>query len=690
MGKVRFDRLLAGTALAVVFAVSMPAAFAGPETEQAIEAKVPVPEPADVKPITPADVDNTGSTPVVAQPPAAAPAPAATPAPAPAPAPEVTQAPPAATPAPAAAPTQAVQSKPAEAKPVVEAAAPATDAVTDKIRELITAKGDRSFLKHADKAGAEAYYSAHKFAPLWVTDAGPTERGKAAVAYLKTIDTEGLDPADYPIPAFKAGDDPAALADAELKLTAAVLGFARHALTGRIAFSRVSADIGYQLKEPDADDILGKLADARNVAATLASFNPQQPQYKALKAQLAKVRAKSEAPQQARIAPGQKLKLAKTPMQDGRVPALRERLGLPAKAGDTTYDRQLAEAVAKFQEQHGLKADGILGNSTVEAMNGPKSQKLEDVIIVNMERWRWMPRDLGKNYVMLNIPDYTLRVMKDGQLYWHTKVVVGKPAKPTPLLSASMSYITVNPTWNVPPSIVYGEYLPAMQQDPTVMERMGMKVTQSSDGGVHIAQPPGDGNALGRLRFNFPNKFMVYQHDTPDKYLFARYPRAYSHGCMRVENPPKYAEVVLSLVLPKEGYTESRIKSMYGPSEIDIKFPTPLPVHITYQTAFVDDNGNLQLRDDIYGRDARMIAILKGDERRIADVPVDHPEPSYLSPAVTLPPGVLASNGNSGFGNSGPNFFEMLFGGGQHAQPQPQPVQRRRVTRRVNTHDLTW
>ena len=142
--------------------------------------------------------------------------------------------------------------------------------------------------------------------------------------------------------------------------------------------------------------------------------------------------------------------------------------------------------------------------------------------MANMERWRWVPRDLGKAHVVLNIPDFTLRVYKNGASIWNTKVVVGKPGDhATPLLSETMKYITVNPTWNVPPSIVYNEYLPALQQDPTVLKRMGLNLQQRPDGSVHISQPPGERNALGRIRFNFPNKFLVYQHDTPDKHLFA-------------------------------------------------------------------------------------------------------------------------------------------------------------------------
>jgi murein L,D-transpeptidase YcbB/YkuD len=260
---------------------------------------------------------------------------------------------------------------------------------------------------------------------------------------------------------------------------------------------------------------------------------------------------------------------------------------------------------------------------------------------------------------------------------WQTRVVVGQPKTPTPILTETMKYITVNPTWNVPPSIVYNEYLPALQQDPTVLTRMGLKLSQNRDGSVHISQPPGERNALGRIRFNFPNRFLVYQHDTPDKQLFAHDRRAYSHGCMRVQDPARYAEVLLSIVRPNEGYTQDRIRKMFGTSEVDIPFPTQIPVHITYQTAFVDDAGKLVFRDDIYGRDTRVIAALKGEDRRYADVPMDRPKPSYARPAVRLPYGV----GDSYASNSGPSFFEMLFGGAQ-AQP-PAPVNQRNPRRTV-------
>jgi murein L,D-transpeptidase YcbB/YkuD len=237
------------------------------------------------------------------------------------------------------------------------------------------------------------------------------------------------------------------------------------------------------------------------------------------------------------------------------VPLLREKLSLPAEASDL-YDAKLAAAVKKFQQANELPATGSLDARTIKQLNAPVGGgRQTDLIVANMERWRWYPRDLGPDHVVVNEPDFTLKVMHNGSQVWTTKVVIGDPSgsKQTPLLSETMKSITVNPTWNVPPSIVYGEYLPALARDPTVLARMGLIVSYGRDGSVvNISQPPGGNSVLGRLRFNFPNRFLVYQHDTNEKFMFAHETRAYSHGCMRIYDPAKYAEVLLNLARPNE------------------------------------------------------------------------------------------------------------------------------------------
>jgi murein L,D-transpeptidase YcbB/YkuD len=357
------------------------------------------------------------------------------------------------------------------------------------------------------------------------------------------------------------------------------------------------------------------------------------------------------------------------------VPTLRARLGITQNASDDHYDEAVAAAVRKFQNNAGLDDTGILNNQTVKALNSPKRDRQIDTVLLNMERWRWLPRNLGEPklnnaYVILNIPDYTLKVMQGGKQVWTTRVVTGKPGiHATPLLSETMKFITVNPTWNVPPSIIQNEYLPALAQDPTVLERMGLRLETDRDGSVHISQPPGDGNALGRLRFNFPNKFLVYQHDTPDKYLFAKDERAYSHGCMRVQYPDQYAEVLLGITEPQAHYTVARIHSMYGSAEENINFPTPIPVHITYQTAFVDDSGKLEIRKDVYGRDAALRDALKGGNRAVAEIPVEHAQQSYSTrPKMPI----------TQVSNNGPGLFGWLFSAPEQPQQPAAPIRRPR------------
>ncbi|MGO8909966.1 MAG: L,D-transpeptidase family protein, partial [Bradyrhizobium sp.] len=420
----------------------------------------------------------------------------------------------------------------------------------------------------------------------------------------------------------------------------------------------------------------------------LDSYNPPQKGYLALKAKLAELRGKTEA-SATPIADGPVLKFvparkkqAAIVEEDPRVPQLRARLGLADAGDDTRYDEKLADAVRRFQDNNDLRVTGALDSATVRALNSPRKDRQIDIVRVNMERWRWLPRDLGAPsigdaYVILNIPDYTLRVMQNGAQVWTTRVVTGKPGiHATPLLSETMKFITVNPTWNVPPSIIYNEYLPALQQDPTVLERMGLRLDRARDGSIHISQPPGERNALGRIRFNFPNKFLVYQHDTPDKNLFAKEERAFSHGCMRVQNPDMYASVLLNITEPNAHYTPEKIRGMYGQSEIDLKFPTPIPVNITYQTAFVDDAGTLQFRRDVYGRDATMLSLLRAGKNRDLENVIAHSQPNYVRPAGNLPDGVRIASDNSW--SSGPSFFERLFGA---PTPPPGPPGRRQQRR---------
>jgi L,D-transpeptidase YcbB len=432
-------------------------------------------------------------------------------------------------------------------------------ALSERLQDLIANKLQQYVTRPQDRTAVEAFYRERNFTPLWVNAAEALPSTRKAVDFLHGVVADGLDPKDYPTPTF-ADLDPTQLAVDELTLTNSIATFVRHASTGRIPFSRVSGSIYFDLKSPGLQQVLEKIASSYDIAATLDSFNPQQPQYIELKAALARAGKRPDA--------------------------------------DKT----------KIQRAH-------------QNGDSQSSAKVDD-ILANMERWRWLPRDLGTAYVMVNIPDYTLTVVNGGKSVWSTRIVVGQPGKhATPLLAETMKYITFNPTWNVPPSIIRNEYLPALARDPTALARIGLRIGRNSDGSIRIYQLPSDRNALGRVRFNFPNQFLVYQHDTPDKYLFSKPVRAYSHGCMRVEYPDKYAETLLSISQPEEGYTVQRLHSLYGRGERNINLNKPIPVYLTYQTAFIDDSGKMKTRPDIYGLDKTIVDLLNRDSPSV-DVPI--------------------------------------------------------------------
>jgi murein L,D-transpeptidase YcbB/YkuD len=693
-GRTSYDRVLASVA-ATFLIVSATQAFAqapkASASELAIEAAVPMPEPANVPPPTASDFapPTTGAVAPAAVPAPAAPTAAITESATP----SATAAAPATSPAPAP-PVQDTAKQDAAKQDIAKpsSVAAADQPVADRLRDLMATKGARYFDRKNERAAVEKFYAARDYAPVWTASGKLTDSAKGVIKRLGQAGADGLDNADYPVPDFAAATTPDALAEAEFRLTESVLDYARQAQSGRMHWSQVSADILYPEHPTDPAEVLANVTGAKDASAALESYNPPHKGYRDLRAKLAELRGET-ATAHTPIAEGPALRYVaaskKKPavvMEDERVPELRGRLGVAGAADDKRYDETLAAAVRKFQSNSSLNVTGVLDAATVKAMNAPKRDRLIDIVILNMERWRWLPRQLGASqignaYVILNVPDYTLKVMQNGAQVWTTRVVTGKPGKhATPMLTETMKYITVNPTWNVPPSIIYNEYLPALQQDPTVLQRMGLKLERNRDGSIHISQPPGEANALGRIRFNFPNKFLVYQHDTPDKHLFARDERAFSHGCMRVQNPDQYAATLLNITMPNEKYTPERIRAMYGRSEIDLKFPTPIPVNITYQTAFVDEAGKLQIRKDIYGRDAAMAAVLKGGKTRDLENVVAHAQPSYARPRADIPAGVAFSD-NSGqrYASNGPNFFERLFGP-PAAPPQVQD-RRRRVFR---------
>ncbi len=446
-------------------------------------------------------------------------------------------------------------------------------------------------LSARERADIVAAYAVNENRPFWIDGKGLGAAGMQIAAQLGRASDDGLRASDYLLPVFE-GSDKDSLAAADIRLSALAVLYARDARGGRIDPRRLSKLITPKLELPSATEVLSELTGAADAGAVLAAYNPRHPGYQHLKAKLAELRADKPETPVARIPAGPALKVG---MRDVRVPLVRARLGLGASE-EPVYDRSTALALADFQKQAGLRADGVLSDQTVAALAMPRSTRLESDIVAQMERWRWLPSDLGENRIVVNIPEYKMRVMHGDKLAREARVIVGKPESATPVFSHKMEYVVVNPSWFVPPSILKKEFLPGLAADPNYGARRGYVVTRAKNGSISVRQPPGERNALGWIKFMFPNDHAVYLHDTPNRSLFGAGRRALSHGCVRVENPFALADEVLG---PE--WTNERLKRLIGSGERTIKLPQPLPIHLVYETIVVNEAGTVTTFDDIYG-----------------------------------------------------------------------------------------
>jgi murein L,D-transpeptidase YcbB/YkuD len=460
---------------------------------------------------------------------------------------------------------------------------------------------------HKEREAIAAFYAARNYAPLWLDRTGWTPQAKAALARIERANDDALDLHGYTLPALKQGG-PDERAQAEVRLSQAVVGYGRQASGGRVDPRSISPLITAKPQTAEVDAILETVSAAAEAGAALKAFNPPQKGYAELRAKLAQLRRETPAMAQTHIPPGRTLKVG---MKDERVPLIRARFGLDAAsaAHDSTelvYDARVASAVKDFQRGVGLPASGVLTARTIAALSGGRPARLEGEIIANMERWRWEPRDMGEDRIEVNVPDYALKVMHGDKVVHRARVIVGKPATPTPIFSNEVRYLIVNPYWNVPPSIIRKEMMPHLANDPDYLERQGYEVFHRR-GRLVVRQPPGPRNALGRIKFMFPNEHSVYLHDTPARSLFKSAKRAFSHGCVRVEQPFELGEILLG---KKHGWSKQRLERMVGGGEKTVHLPEPMQIHIEYFTAWVGDSGKLELRDDIYGYSHKLRAAL--------------------------------------------------------------------------------
>ena len=493
-------------------------------------------------------------------------------------------------------------------------------------------------------AVVEGVYRARGMRPIWVDESGALPRARQLADLLFQAERDGLDPDDYGaarLGTMLAATDLDALAELDIMLSLGIVQFSADLGRGRTAPNVADPDLFPFREEVDKAAILSAVDTAGDLDLLIDRHRPQSPRYDRLRAALADYRAMVELGGWDPIPDGPALKPG---MTDPRVGLVRARLllwgDLSADAdfsrsgGDGDfYDEALVPAVERMQYRHGLTQDGVIGRNSLAALNVSVEDRVEQIVL-NLERRRWLPDDLGHRYVFVNLADFNLKVVDGDRTIHETRVVVGRPYHRTPVFSDQITYLELNPFWHVPRSIARNELLPKIQSDPGYLADNNYTLFSdwSADATVidpfsvdwdsiapdafpyKIRQEPGDGNAPGRLKFMFPNRFNIYLHDTPAKSLFVRAQRSFSHGCIRVMDPVSLAEIVLS---GTSVWTADRIDEVIASgNRTVVTLAEPLPVHLSYQTAWVNKDRSVHFRSDIYDRDMVLAEALMGSRRR--------------------------------------------------------------------------
>ncbi len=492
---------------------------------------------------------------------------------------------------------------------------------------LRLALGDQTFPAAPELA---CFYQRRSFLPAWSSENHLLPVADQLLRSLEGAANEGLRPGDYRFAALRGfadavrrGPDAAGRAELDLLLSDAFFSFASDLANGRV---NPEAPKASQAKESEclgsadgtaAAAILQSALGANRVRTALTRFVPSERSYRLLREALSRYRDPTRRGEPEPIAPGPKLRLSD---RGERVIQLRRRLYSAAQAAGAElplasptpelFDEPLAQAVRQFQARNGFAQDGVVGAATLAELNRSADDYVRQ-IEANLERWRWLPSDLGARHVRVNIPAFRLDAVEDDRSGLTLRVIVGKPDTGTPTLSSSMNAIQLNPSWYVPKKILDGEILPKAEKDPTFLDRLGY-VAFSED---RLRQKPGPSNALGRFKFVFPSRFGVYLHDTPSRTLFSREFRALSHGCVRVENPFDLA--VWALRNDPQWTPEAIRARLDSGKERQVKLPEALPVHIGYWTAWVGDDGVLRFGRDVYKQDAGLIRRLEGGRRAV-------------------------------------------------------------------------
>jgi murein L,D-transpeptidase YcbB/YkuD len=495
----------------------------------------------------------------------------------------------------------------------------------------------------------ETFYKRRDFHPAWVINDTRLLQAYYLVESIESAYLEGLTPDHYHLNEIKAllaevkenvrsndPQNPETLLDLDLLLTDAFLLLGCHFSAGCVNPVTIKAEWFTRRGKVDAAAALDIALDENRVKETLQSLLPPQDSYSKMKQALQayrKIVLKGGWPS---IPEGTSLKVG---FHDKRILPLRERLiisghlNLDKNIPSIAFDTALENAVKKFQELHGLDVDGVVGPATLKALNTSAEARARQIEL-NLERIRWISRNLGHRYIIVNIADFTLNVVEENQTVLAMRVVVGKPFWHTPVFSDKMTYVVLNPSWNVPRSIAEEETIPKIKKDPAYLEKHNMKILKGwsenpeeidpntidwaslnvQDFQYRFRQEPGPMNPLGSIKFMFPNEFGVYLHDTPSKRLFSKSVRSFSHGCIRLEKPLDLAEYVLNG--NKDWTLEKILSEIETGTEQIVRLSNPVDIHIIYLTSWVDAEGFLHFRDDIYERDARLDKSLRENPPR--------------------------------------------------------------------------
>jgi murein L,D-transpeptidase YcbB/YkuD len=483
------------------------------------------------------------------------------------------------------------------------------------------------------------FYEGRGYRPAWLIGSGPRLEPFILLWSLSDARSEGLDPGDYhvdrlreltgeafPAPGDGMDPDEARLARLDILMSDAFLTYARHVGNGRVSPEDIEQFTGAARDGPDLAGLLGESLDNGRLDEVLNELPPPHPGYGGLREALARYRRIAARGGWALIPEGPAMRAGDT---GERVRALRQRLTVsgeldPEEDKDEpgTFGPALEAALMRFQFSHGIESDGIAGDETLAALNVPVEDRIEQ-IRVNMERWRWLPRDLGERHILVDIAAFELSVVEGGGTVMSMEAIVGKAYRNTPVFSGTMTHMVLGPSWNVPRTIAVEDKLPRIQKDPEYLRRHGYEVFAIGDPDAgpldpatidwteldeehfpyRLRQKPGPGNALGRVKFMFPNEHAVYIHDTPERKLFNRSVRMFSSGCIRISRPIELAEYLLN---DKPGWGRHKIlRAFIRWNELTVKI-TPVPIHLVYFTARANGDGTLEFRKDVYRRDATL------------------------------------------------------------------------------------